>query len=458
MKIVFHGATRTVTGSQHEVQVAGKRILLDCGLFQGPRDLARKINCCFDFDPKTVDAVILSHGHADHCGNLPNLVKQGFKGPIYCTKATAAITAIMLMDSAKIQEEDAGYLNQKKVKSWQGDIQPLYTREDAEATVKLFVPIEYRKPTDLGGHTVEFRDAGHILGSAAISLTETATGRVLVFTGDVGRPGSAVVRDADPFTRADALISECTYGGKTHPPIASVPGLVAGIINATVSKGGLVLMPAFALGRTQAILEQLHVMYDHKQIPGSLQAYVDSPLATRLTDVFRHFPNLMDEETRALTEPFDNSHIHYVASPDESRKLNDQHAPAIIIASSGMCEAGRILHHLKHHIRDPHNTVLLPGFQAEGTLGRKIQEHYKEVPILGDIIPLNARVEMIAGMSAHGDSKELTDYVRPLLNGGNPKVYLVHGEVPSAIAHQATLKAAGFGSVTIPSREDSADV
>ena len=214
MKLTFHGATHTVTGSMHQLDVANKTYLLDCGMFQGRRDLARRLNATFAFKPADISAVILSHGHADHCGNLPNLVKQGFRGPIYTTKATAAITALMLMDSAKIQEEDAGYLNQKTTKSWQGAIEPLYTREDALATIKLFRPMEYRNPVDLGGLTVEFRDAGHVLGSAAMRLTETATGRTLVFTGDVGRPDAPVVEDPHPFGKADALLSECTYGGR----------------------------------------------------------------------------------------------------------------------------------------------------------------------------------------------------------------------------------------------------
>jgi metallo-beta-lactamase family protein len=329
---------------------------------------------------------------------------------------------------------------------------------DAEATIKLLQPIEYRQPTDLGGYIVELRDAGHVLGSAAVSVTETASKRTLVFTGDVGRPNSPVVQNPDPFTHAHALISECTYGGKIHPPIAAVPGLVAAIINETVAKGGLVIMPAFALGRTQAIVQQLHLLFDQHKIANWLQVYIDSPLANRVTEVFRHFPNLMDDETTALIKPFDDPHVHYVANPDESRKLNDQQKSAIIIASSGMCEAGRILHHLKHHIRDPRTTVLLPGFQAENTLGRKIQDHWKEVPILGDKIPLHARVEMISGLSAHGDSKELTDYVRPLLGQDPPKVYLVHGEIPQANAHQLTLEQAGFKNVSIPSRGDSAEV
>ena len=289
MEIHFHGATRTVTGSLHEVRAAGKTILLDCGLFQGPREEAKRINCCFEFDPRKVDLVILSHGHTDHCGNLPNLIKQGYHGPIWCTPATAAITTLMLLDSAKIQQENADYLNRKTGPAPQPKIEPLYTMEDAQKTIGLFKPIEYRKPLDLGGVVVELRDSGHVLGAAAVSLTETATGRVLVFSGDVGRPGSPLVRDPDPFTRADALISECTYGGKTHAPISQVPGQIAQVINDTIKRGGMLMVPAFALGRTQAMLEEIHALFDQNKIPGWLHVYVDSPLAMKLTEVHRNF-------------------------------------------------------------------------------------------------------------------------------------------------------------------------
>jgi metallo-beta-lactamase family protein len=451
MEIHFHGACRTVTGSLHEVRTGGKRILLDCGLFQGPREEARKINSSFDFDVTGVDALILSHGHTDHCGNLPNLVKQGYRGPIWCTGATAAVSALMLLDSAKIQEENADYLNQKTVKSWQGRVEPLYTREDAERTIRQFKSAAYRKPLDLGGVTVEFRDAGHTLGSAAICMTETSTGKVLVFTGDVGRPNSPILRDPDPFTRADAVISECTYGGKTHAPTGEVPNQIAQVINDTVKRGGVLMVPAFALGRTQAMLQQIHELRDQGKIPGWLPVYVDSPLASKLTAVHRDFEELMDDETRAMLQPFDFPNLTYVATPDQSRSLNKRNDPFVVMAGSGMCESGRILHHLKHHIADPRSTVLLPGFQAEGTLGRKIQDGLDWVPILGDRIPLRCKVDKLDGLSAHADGEELVSYTRPLKGA---KIYLVHGEVPSAEAHAAALKADGHQEVTIATRGD----
>ncbi len=450
MEIHFHGATRTVTGSLHEVRAGGKVFLLDCGLFQGPRALAKQINCCFDFDPRKIDFVILSHGHTDHCGNLPNLIKQGYRGPIYCTPATAAITALMLRDSAKIQQEDSGYLN-KKGGSNAPPIEPLYTMEDAEETIKLFQPLVYRKPRDLGGVVVELRDAGHTLGSAAVSVTEVSTGKVLVFSGDVGRPHSPVVKDPDPFTKADALISECTYGGKTHGPMAMVAEQLTNVINATVQRGGVLMVPAFALGRTQAMLEVIHELRDAQKIPGWLPVYVDSPLATRLTEVHRQFEELMDDETRAMLKPFDFPNLIYVASPQESMALNRRNDPFIVMAGSGMCESGRICHHLKHHIADSRATVLLPGYQAEGTLGRKIEDGQREVPILGDMIPLRCHVERLDGLSAHADGGELLAYTQPLKGA---KIYLVHGEVPSAEAHEKALAAAGFGQAVIATRGD----
>ncbi len=455
MQIHFHGATRTVTGSLHEIRAGGKTILLDCGLFQGPRDEARRINTTFDFAAKSIDAVILSHGHTDHCGNLPNLVKQGYRGPIWCTPATAAITTLMLLDSAKIQEENADYLNQKTVKTWQGKIEPLYTRADAERAIGLFRTLEYRKPLDLGGVTVELRDAGHTLGSAAVCLTETSTGKVLVFTADVGRPNAPILRDPDPFTRADAVISECTYGGKTHSPGSEVPAQIARIINDTVQRGGILMVPAFALGRTQTMLQEIHTLRDQKKIPGWLAVYVDSPLATRLTEVHRQFASLFDRETLALLQPFDFPNLTYVATTDQSRTLNQRNDPFIVIAGSGMCESGRILYHLKHHIADPRNTVLLPGFQGIGTLGRKIQDRLEWVPILGDRIPLRCHVETMDGLSAHADGGELLAYTRPLQGAA---VYLVHGEVPAAEAHQKALQGAGFTKVVIASRGDAVEV
>jgi metallo-beta-lactamase family protein len=455
MQIRFHGATRTVTGSLHEVRAAGKTLLLDCGLFQGPRELAKKINTTFDFDPKKVDAVVLSHGHTDHCGNLPNLVKQGYRGPIYCTPATAAITTYMLLDSAKIQEENADYLNQKKDKSWQGRIEPLYTIDDAKRTITQFTSQPYKTPLDLGGVTVEFRDAGHTLGSAAVGVTEASSGKVLVFSGDVGRPGAALLNDPDPFPRADAFISECTYGGKTHAPLAEIPGIFAGIINDTIKAGGMLMIPAFALGRSQTMVQQLHELRDQKKIPDWLTIYVDSPLAARLTDVHRRFEELMDEETRAMLTPFDFPNLTYGASPGESMALNSRRDPFIVIAGSGMCESGRILHHLKHHIADTRCTVLLPGFQAENTLGRRIQDKLAWVPILGDRIPLRCRVETLHGLSAHADGSELLAYSRTMKDAAT---YLVHGEVPSAEAHQAALRAAGFSRVTIATRGDVVEV
>jgi metallo-beta-lactamase family protein len=455
MHIHFHGATQTVTGSLHEIRAAGKVILLDCGLFQGSRQLANQLNTKFDFDIRSVNAVILSHGHQDHCGNLPNLVKQGYRGPIYCTPATAAVSTLMLLDSAKIQEENAAYLNQKTVKTWKGRIEPLYTHEDALRTIELFQKIDYGRPRDLGGVAVELHDAGHVLGSAAVRLTETATGRTLVFTGDVGRPASPILRDPDPFTNAHAVISECTYGGRSHAPIAQVPRQLAAIINDTIKRGGILMVPAFALGRTQGMLHIINDLRDQDLIPGWLPIYVDSPLATRLTGVYRQFSSLFDKETLAALEPFDFPNLTYVATVDQSMALNRRNDIFIVMAGSGMCESGRILHHLKHHIADPRNTVLLPGYQAENTLGRKIQEQRPFVPILGDQIPLRARVEMIDGLSAHADGPELLAYSQTLQKAA---VYLVHGEPDRAQAHQHALQQSGFEKVNIVSRGDVVEV
>ncbi len=455
MEIHFHGACRTVTGSLHEIRAAGKVLLLDVGAFQGRREEARRINATFDFDIASVDAVVLSHAHADHCGNLPNLVKQGYAGPIFCTPATAAVTALMLVDAAKIQEEDAAYLNQKTEKSWQGEIVPLFTRQDAIDTIERFVPIAYRKPTEIAGAGsglfVELRDAGHTLGSAAVRLTDTRTGKRLVFTGDVGRPNAPLLQNPDPFSEANAVISECTYGGKTHAPMSEIPALLAGVVNQTVNRGGVLMIPAFALGRTQVMVEILHQLRDRGAIPRNLPIYVDSPLATRLTDVHRKFYDLLDEETRRMLDPFDFPNLTYVGTPQESRELNARRDPFIVIAGSGMCESGRIVHHLKHHVHDPRSTLLLPGYQAANTLGRRLQDGEKLVWMLGDRIPVRCGVQTLQGLSAHADGGELIRYCKPLRGAS---VYLVHGEVPQAEAHAAALAAAGFGMATIATRGD----
>lgn len=459
MKIIFHGATETVTGSRHEVQVAGKRLLLDCGSFQGRREEARAINSHFAFPPAEIDAVFLSHGHADHCGNLPSLVKQGYTGPIYATKMTAALAALIMLDSAKIQEEDAAYLNQKTSKKWQGKITPLYTQEDAEQTIKQFKVLPYDQPIDLGGYTVELREAGHILGSAAIRIEETspASGtekRSVVFSGDVGRPNSPVVRDPKPFTQASGIITESTYGGRHHVPIEVATKTLHDVILQTVTRGGWVIIPSFALGRTQEIVELLHVMYAKNHLPPNLPIFVDSPLASRITEVFRKAGNLLDEETQSLITPFDFPNLKYVQTVQESQALNGRPGPGVIIASSGMCEGGRILHHLKHHVGNANNTVLLVGYQAVNTLGSKIQRRWPQVPILGEMVPLNAQVVTIDGLSAHADGAEMLEYSRPLLPS-RPKVFLVHGEPDALLAQQKEFTAAGFNPVIIPKRNES---
>jgi metallo-beta-lactamase family protein len=298
---------------------------------------------------------------------------------------------------------------------------------------------------------VEFHDAGHTLGSGAVKVTETSTGKVLVFSGDVGRPNAPLLHDPDPFLKADAFISECTYGGKVHGPMSAVAEQLAEVINRTVNRGGILMVPAFALGRSQIMIEEIHILFDQKKIPGSLPVFVDSPLATRLTQVHRDFDFLLDDETRRMVEPFDYPNLHYVANPTESMALNSRKDPFIVIAGSGMCESGRILHHLKHHVRDPRCTVLLPGYQAQNTLGRRIQDREPFVNILGDRIPLNCEVDTLEGLSAHADGAELLEYTAPLTP---TKIFLVHGEVPQAEAHQTALRSHGFPDVTIASRGD----
>jgi len=456
--VTFWGAARTVTGSMHLVEAAGRRILLDCGLFQGRRAEARKRNTDFPFKPATIDAVVLSHAHTDHCGNLPNLVRQGFSGPIYCTPATRDLTAIMLADSAKIQEEDAAYLNRKRPRG-EPLIEPLYTRRDAHRTVRICQAVPYDRPVDLfRGVQLRLVDAGHLLGSAMVSLSVEAGKEMrLTFTGDLGRRGTPILRDPDPVPLADLLISESTYGGRTHEPVDLLAESLGEVVLRVASRGGKLLVPAFSLGRTQTLVYFLHRLMNEGRLP-ALPIFVDSPLASEATEVFRLHPECFDEETALLLEDdpdvFGEKRIRYVRAVEESKQLNDLRDPCIIIAASGMCEAGRILHHLKHNIEDERNAVLIVGYQAPETLGKRLVERRPEVRILDRYYKLRAEVVVMNGFSAHADRQDFLDYLGPL-SGQARAVRLVHGEPEQSEALAEALRGRGFADVAIPDRGDS---
>jgi metallo-beta-lactamase family protein len=460
--VTFWGATRTVTGSMHRVDACGRVLLLDCGLFQGPRSESYHRNRDFPFRPRDVDAVILSHAHIDHCGNLPNLVRQGFAGPIYCTPATRSLAAVMLGDAAKIQEEDAAYLNRKRQK---GDphIEPLYDGRDVYRTLLRLRPVPYDTPVDIAqGLRATFVEAGHLLGSAMVHLRIDGPGgeRRLTFTGDLGRPGLPILRDPAPVPPAECLISESTYGGHTHEPVDETAERLGEVVRRTADRGGKLLIPAFSVGRTQTIVYFLHQLISAGRLP-DLPVYVDSPMAARATEVFRSHPDCFDDEARQLFEEhpelFGEQHIRYIEKVDESIALNGRPGPCVIVSASGMCEAGRILHHLKHNIEDPRSTVLIAGYQAEGTLGRRLVERRPEVRILGRLFALKAEVVVLNGLSSHADHADLLRSLGPL-TGTAQRVRLVHGEPGRAAALADGLRAAGFADVAVPDRGESVPV
>lgn len=457
MKLKFCGAAGTTTGSQHLLEVNGKRILLDCGLYQGSRKHAYDINCCFPhFDPKTIDVVILSHAHIDHSGNLPNLTTKGFTGNIFATHATRDLCQVMLADCARIQEGDIDWLNKHRLRQGLAAVEPLYTERDAERCLRQFVTVSYDRPMLVSeGVTLTFVDAGHILGSAQILLEihDSADGKTkrFLFSGDVGRGGNEVLRDPVPVENVDFLLMESTYGGREHEAPPGYGDHFGGIIRAAVLRGGKILIPAFAVERTQQLLYVLHELFTRGEIP-EIPVYVDSPLAVSATEIYRLHPESFNDEVyQSLFErqnPFGFDGLTLVRSVTGSKALNDVIGTAIIISASGMCEAGRILHHLKNNIGDPKTTVLFVGYCAEHTLGRRIRDGEKEVPILGSISQVRAKIEIVDSFSGHADHSELLNYFERT-TGEKQRTWLVHGEPDSALKLREALMAAHTGSVEI---------
>jgi metallo-beta-lactamase family protein len=460
--VTFWGAARTVTGSMHQLTAGGRTILLDCGLFQGPRSESVRCNREFPFRAKDIDAVVLSHAHIDHCGNLPNLVRQGFAGPIYCTPATRALAAVMLGDSAKIQQEDANYINRKRGKN-EPKIEPLYDGRDVYRTLTKLQAVKYGSSFEIG-RAVEgtFEDAGHLLGSAMVSLRiDTPAGaRRLTFTGDVGRRGLPILRDPQPVPPCDLLICESTYCGHTHERVDETAEHLGAVVRRTAERGGRVIIPAFAVGRTQTVVYFLHELISAGKLR-DIPIFVDSPMANRAVEVFRAHTECYDEETLALhaahPDLFGEKHVRYVETVNESVKLNSRPGPCVVISASGMCEAGRILHHLKHGLGDPRNTILIAGYQAEHTLGRRLVERRPEVRILGQTCPVKAEVEVINGLSSHADHADLLRMLGPLASSV-ARVRLVHGEPERAEKLAAGLREAGFVDVAIPERGETVPV
>jgi len=468
MRLTFYGAAQTVTGSQHLVEVNGQRILLDCGLYQGKRADATQRNRHLPFDAANVDVLVLSHAHIDHSGNIPNLVKSGFRGDIIATHATRDLCAVMLMDSAHIQERDAEYANKKNAKRGQPLVEPIYTQPDAAASLDQFISRGYNRPGLIApGVSLTFLDAGHMLGSASVILDieDQAAKRDLrlVFSGDIGRVGIPIIRDPQPPDAADLLIMESTYGDRLHEPYGDSARDLKRIVTETYKRGGKVIVPAFAVGRTQQLVYTLHQLAQKGDIP-RLPIFVDSPLAVNTTAVFRQHPECFDAETRdfILTldgkgDPFGFRDVTYTRSVEESKQLNFLREPAIIISASGMAETGRILHHLKNNIEDPRTTVLIVGWQAPETLGRRLVDGEKQVRIFGDTYENRAHVEVLNGFSGHADRDELLGWVGAL--GRKPaRTFLVHGEPEPAAALASGLKDRYGLQVDMPAWKQSYEV
>jgi metallo-beta-lactamase family protein len=433
MKITFQGAAGAVTGSMHQLEVDGRHYLLDCGMFQGRRKEAEQRNRNFPFAASSIDAVVLSHAHIDHSGRIPLLAKNGFHGPIYATPATIDLCDAMLRDTGHIAESDAEFVNRKlhtlADHRDEPPVEPLYTVEDAAEAMRLFRPVPLHTPTNIGGNLLmESYDAGHILGSSSIVLTG---GNVrLAYSGDVGRPNLPIIRDPEPLPQVDYLIMESTYGGRKHPQPGEALSQLEETVKRTIARGGRLIVPAFAVGRTQQLVLMLHQLMNENRIP-SVPMFVDSPLAVNVTEVFRAHPECFDKETNEFLkngeDPFGFKRLIYIRDVNESKKLNSRKGPFIVISASGMCEAGRILHHLRNNIGDSRNTVLLTGYQAENTLGRKLRDGWKSVRIFGIPAQVEAEIAALEALSAHADAEELLDWMKPMTTDLK-KVFLVHGE------------------------------
>ncbi len=455
MRIHFHGAAGTTTGSMHLVEFGKSRVLLECGLYQGRRKQAFERNRNIPFDVSAIDAVVLSHAHIDHSGNLPTLVKRGYKGPIYATAATGDLCSIMLRDSAYIQQKDVEYVNRKRKKKGQRPFEPLYLHEDAEAALALFKPVKYDQPLDLvAGVKLTFRDAGHILGSAisVYDVSENGNSARLLFTGDMGRRSMPILRDPQVVNDVDYLITESTYGNRRHPPDEDVKKELLALCRKVLERRSRLIIPAFSVGRTQQVLYFLHELWAAGQL-GEIPVYVDSPLSTKATAVYDRHPECYDREMMALLrrkeDPFTIERVTFTADVEESKKLNRVQGPAIIISASGMCEAGRILHHLKHAVESPDNIVLIVGYQAEHTTGRRLVRHEKRIRIFGEKYRLRAEVHSIQALSAHADRDEMLDYFREM----GPKVkkaFVVHGEPDQSKPFAEALAELGAREAIVP--------
>ncbi|MBX7108954.1 MAG: MBL fold metallo-hydrolase [Chitinophagales bacterium] len=460
MQIKFCGAARTVTGSSHLLQLNdGYRILLDCGMFQGNENYVDNFNAAFEFDPKDIDILLLSHAHIDHSGRIPKLVKEGFRGKIVCTAATKDLCEIMLRDSAHIQESDAKYVNKKRAKRNLPPISPLYSQEDAEKAMQQFVTVNYETPFSAGkGVKAYFRDNGHIIGSGSILLTmnDGGTERKIGFTGDIGRPNRPILKDPIRMEDVDYLISESTYGGRFHE---SYPDdkeyFLSVILDTCIKRKGKLIIPAFSIGRTQELVFMMDQLHKEGRLP-HLPVYVDSPLSTNATEIYRRHTECFDEfiSRYLLTDanPFGFNDLKYITDAEESKALNLLPEPCIIISASGMAEAGRIVHHIKNNMEDARNTILIVGYCAEQSLGWKIRKGISPIRLFGEEKTLRAKVEIMDSFSAHGDHNELLQFLDNLNRNRLKKLFLVHGDFEAQLALKKGLEKNGFQFISMPEK------
>lgn len=467
MEIEFVGAAQTVTGSMHLVRTKRATVLLDCGLFQGRRRESFERNRTLALPIRELDAVVLSHAHIDHSGAIPLLAKNGYDGPIYATPATRDLCTVMLRDAAAIQDSDARFVNKQNAKDGRDEerIEPLYDDEDVVDAIERFHSIPYRQEVGIApGMRLRFLDAGHVLGSAITVLDVEEDGRVcrVAFTGDLGRNGRPILRDPEVPEKVDVLITESTYGDRLHDGLDKMDDDLATVINRTAKRGGKLLIPSFALERAQEVIFAIKGLRKQNRIP-RIPVYVDSPLTVRITDIFKLHPECFDQETRALMRgrdtPFEFEDLHYVEDVEGSKAIGGEEGPGIIISASGMCEAGRILHHLKNNIEDAKNTVLIVGYQAQHTLGRRLVEQRARVRIFGVERERRAEVVVLNGFSAHADQHDLVEYAAACRKrGAVDKVILVHGDLKPQQVLAGKLGDGGFGSVAIPAPKDKIEI
>jgi metallo-beta-lactamase family protein len=459
MKIKFIGAAREVTGSKHLITTKdGKRILLDCGMFQGKGLETDAKNRDLGFDPETVDHIILSHAHIDHSGLIPYLYKRGFRGSIICTNATRDLCSIMLADSAHIQELDVKWFNKKRARQGLPPVEPIYNQEDAENCMDLFISVAYNRRFYIDDKiNVKFTNNGHLLGSSVVNLEINENGKKvhIAYTGDIGRPSNYILRSPDPFPQCDYLIAESTYGNRLHPQVEQSEKEFLEIVKETcIEKKGKLIIPAFSIGRTQELVFLLNNFYNQHLLP-RIEVFVDSPLSVNATEIYRMHSDSLNKNVKEIlkfdNDPFGFNSLHYIKNVEESKALNTYDKPCIIISASGMMEAGRIKHHVANNIENPRNTILIVGYCTPTSLGARIQQPgLREISIFGEIHPVNAKICKIEAFSGHGDYKEMIDFLKCQSPELIKKTFLVHGDYESQIFYRERLQQVGFRSVEIP--------